>query len=888
MCRKKFILLLIAGWLAGAELSAVPVSETEYGQLRQQARERRRKVVLNNDGCDIFYYPEKKAISRENFLSLRTSFLAGKCDTLMYCPISAGQGHFTLELPGADFLTASNPRKNSHNIAGILKAQNQDYFQWLIDFCRQNKMEIFFSFRFNDTHDVKHRPGKPSVFFSKFKDQHRELLFGKDHTSSPRNGWWTSLDFSKPEVRQRQLALVKAVLDKYDVDGIDLDFSRYLKIFPRTASGQPASAEEVKMMTALIRDIRKVLDEKGRAAGKAVLLSVVLPDDIALCRNLGYDIEAYFRENLVDIWLQADSFQLRPIAENAAFAHRYGVKYYAFNGSPYPYNNRENGSCLNRAAVSGYAGRYANAVDGGADGVYLYNISNADSFSLASAMPVTAVRYYFVTPYTWEIPRGYCYSREDYHRYSQLTAHVKCTIVPGLAKTFPMEINSVLPEDAENTLFIDRTGGTAGNVRAAVNGVELPKLKTIDRYECFKVPAGVLKKGMNQLEIGAVSNSCDKGIKYFKAAKLRDFETGVFGTAKRKDVTFKNGIFTVRSTGSAGLLKRFANLEFRSLDFSFDARLVDKYSIVRVTNNGNLVELQLAPGRIVLAGNDFSMPLDTAQFHRFDITVAVNDAVLKIDGKEVFRSNKLRSAFAFKANTWLPESARIYGLSASLVTGVPEKGGTVEFKNITVTAPPGSVQIANCMLSSQLPAVSGQNITSGIWRNGKGLTAKRILDGRALPFRAAPGKKVLGAEMVLRPGDRRSLWVVSDGSKVCGWIVTRTAVLLWPGKQIGIAINDGSAADRYQMFFVNGEVQLLRNGKLFYTTGTNGRAFYRDGEFFSVPEVQTVEEFLAEHGRRFTAAEQKMIRSGGTLTRGLREYSEKSAAELLSLRLLEK
>ena len=286
---KNLLGLLVLGILSTSVWST-PVSNQKYAKMRHAAKERPRLILQNNDGCDVLYYPKKLVLTRKNFLDLRTSCTAGLVDTIFYCPISAGPGHFTVDLPSGNFLTASHPHKShSRNVAKEIKAMGGDPVQWIIDFTKKNNQEFFFSFRFNDYHDKYHRPTKPYFLFGKWKDQHRQWLFGKDHTQAPFLGAWSSVDFGVPEVRKFQVKLVKEVLDKYDVDGIDLDFSRYHRIFKSTADGSTATSKQRAAFTSMMRDIRKVIDAKGKERSKAILLSVVLMDSVKFCYDLGYD-----------------------------------------------------------------------------------------------------------------------------------------------------------------------------------------------------------------------------------------------------------------------------------------------------------------------------------------------------------------------------------------------------------------------------------------------------------------------------------------------------------------------------------------------------------------------------------------------------------------------
>lgn len=852
------------------------VSEKEYELLRKNARERKRKVIFNNDGCDVLYYPEKLSVSKENFLARRTSFLAPKCDTLMYCPISAGQGNFTLPIEGADLLLANPPRKGYKNIAATLIKNGDDYFQWLIDYCHQNKMEIFFSFRMNDTHDQRHTPQNPSWFFSNFKNQNRHLLFGKDHKSNPPIGWWTSLDFAHKEVRNRQVALTKAILDKYDVDGIDLDFSRYLKVFKRSAYGQVATIEECNMMTSLIREIRKVIDDVGRKRGKAILLSIVLPDDIKFCRNLGYDIATYFKENLIDIWQQGDFFQINPIKDTAAYAKKNNVKFYSFAGSPYPYGRLENNSLLDRRAKSAYAGRLSNAIYGKADGIYLYNVSTKEHFDTATTMVSSGTKRYFVTNFTWEIARAYCLSPKDYQKLTQLTAHVKCAISPNDKKDYFVEINEPIPKDSKVTLFIDRSLGPQKNLIIWVNGKTLKQANALGRYESFTVPANLIKTGFNKVAIQSKSNLNAKCV-WFEAKALKDLELNFFGPAQKNSVTLSSpGVFTINgSSKTTGFAKRFATLEFTTLQFSFACKLNGKSAFARFSNSGYVNVIQFLPNKLFIPSSNTSIPLKTKDFQKYTAIMKGEHFTLFINGKKFYEGKSI-SAFSKTANINIPNSARNYGCFSSVIFGVPGKvNSSFHCKDIVVDSPNGTVQLNNLMVEVT-PNLKEKPISFNLGRSANKNIGNRILDERALPFAKQKGKKLLAGKISLISGSRKNVFVVSNSKQVAAYIITNEALYLWPNTVIAMNLNNSKIPETYLVDMSKDSVKLYCNGTLVVEDKNSSSS------------ILTPKKFLSMYGNRFTKAEQKVILNGGLLVRGLKDYTKKlTFGKLLSSTLYE-
>ncbi len=93
--------------------------------------------------------------------------------------------------------------------------------------CRARGIACQFSLRMNDAHHTYRKPDGSWYFpelRSPWLEAHPELLLPSGQ-----------LDYARPAVRDYRLAQVAEVLSLYDVDGIDLDFTRFRPWF---AAGQ--------------------------------------------------------------------------------------------------------------------------------------------------------------------------------------------------------------------------------------------------------------------------------------------------------------------------------------------------------------------------------------------------------------------------------------------------------------------------------------------------------------------------------------------------------------------------------------------------------------------------------------------------------------------------
>jgi hypothetical protein len=242
-------LLILAVTGAGTAFgqAAGTMSLEDLRQARHQLAHRQRRVIMNNDGCDVLYFPASEKATVEGFLAKRTTPLAGThVDAIAFCPTSSGFSYFTHNTKVGTVLTRAGYEfglePNTRNIAKELIDLGTDCLQAVVDFGHKHQMEVFWSMRMNDTHDAEHRPDKPYFLFPPLKSEHPEWLVGQPVKRTP-YGRWSSVDYARPEIRELAFRYIEEVCRAYDVDGVELDFFRHLCYFKSTATGGTASDE---------------------------------------------------------------------------------------------------------------------------------------------------------------------------------------------------------------------------------------------------------------------------------------------------------------------------------------------------------------------------------------------------------------------------------------------------------------------------------------------------------------------------------------------------------------------------------------------------------------------------------------------------------------------
>lgn len=384
--RYAVLLTVMAVLIAG---SAFAQQEGDEGAMTlQQLREARRElafkprgILMNNDGCDCLYFPKDLEITVENFLDRRTTALAdddSQVGAIAYCTISSGFSFFTHDTKVGTVLTREPADygilPNTRNATRPLIDLGSDCLRSVVNFGHANDMEVFWSMRMNDTHDVAHTPEKPYLLFPPLKEEHPEWLVGAHDARTP-YGRWSSVNYALPEIRDLAFGYIEEVCRNYDVDGIELDFFRHLCYFESVANGGVATDEEREGMTDLMRRIRRMTEEIGLERGRPILVAMRVPDGLEFARDMGLDIQTWAQEGLLDILITSGYFRLNPWEYSVELAHENGIAVYpCLTDSRVQAETR-----FRRRSIEGYRGRAMNAWAAGADGIHTFNLFSPTS-----------------------------------------------------------------------------------------------------------------------------------------------------------------------------------------------------------------------------------------------------------------------------------------------------------------------------------------------------------------------------------------------------------------------------------------------------------------------------------------------------------------------------
>jgi len=346
----------------------------ELKAAREAAKNKKRGIIYNNDGNDAYKaYPEypgafdisgldEKTINTENFLKTRSYGLEDtQVGSVFYC--TGVFNSYTHESVG---ITDTRVRDWSR----VLKQYTgKDSLTTMVDYVHSLDKDIFWSMRMNDTHDYAYEEDE----LDPWKQANMDLLMYRK-AEAPfmqfGNGRWTSVDYTLTPVRQVVYDILKDTLTRYDIDGLDLDFTRWPIFFKEVVDGEYVYPENIERMNNLVRMLRDLTEKVSIERNKPILLSIYVPDSIEACKMVGLDIEQWLKEGLIDIvTINCHSGSFQTWEDGIGEYKGYDVPVYACL-DPLNYDNAyQNGDAAYETDKAEAALAYA----AGAEGIMTYN-----------------------------------------------------------------------------------------------------------------------------------------------------------------------------------------------------------------------------------------------------------------------------------------------------------------------------------------------------------------------------------------------------------------------------------------------------------------------------------------------------------------------------------
>jgi hypothetical protein len=204
--------------------------------------------------------------------------------------------------------------------AGIrsLRTEGTDALRLVVEHMHEKGKEVLAAVRMNDTHHRSLDPSDPLC--PQFAIEHPDLVIRQPDGRTNE----TALDYSHGEVRAHRLAVMREIVEEYDVDGLELNFVRWAKHFPRDRGREKAA-----VMTAYLGEVYDMLAAAATRRGRDRLtLGVRVPESIDACWRAGVDVETWVARGWIDYvvistWNNTDP--QTPVDEFARFTSPAGV-----------------------------------------------------------------------------------------------------------------------------------------------------------------------------------------------------------------------------------------------------------------------------------------------------------------------------------------------------------------------------------------------------------------------------------------------------------------------------------------------------------------------------------------------------------------------------------
>lgn len=250
------------------------------------------RIIYNDDTCTLRTAPPPHSLDSVRFA---LDYLKGtQVDCLCWCvgeqvayawPSKVMENFYDLHEKGAKEFAGWD---QSRNIMYTLHKRGIDYLPELIRRAHDQDLMFIASFRMNDTH-IKSYPG--SALTPEFWKKHQDWRIWE--ATAGKSYYNAALDYSHAPVRNRFRDAILEVAENYDVDGVEMDFTRTPYIF------QPSEAWEKRaILTRFVREVRDRLEKIGRRRKKPFALVLRIPSEDHVLKTAGIDAREWIRLKL--------------------------------------------------------------------------------------------------------------------------------------------------------------------------------------------------------------------------------------------------------------------------------------------------------------------------------------------------------------------------------------------------------------------------------------------------------------------------------------------------------------------------------------------------------------------------------------------------------------
>ncbi len=255
-----------------------------------------KRIVCNDDGWIMsqIMTPVTTSVLKERIVD---TYVDSGLDTLSWCMGDTGRQRYET----ADIL--SHPSNLPSDRRNDLASQN---LQRLIDsdggpvtiftkLCHDIGIKFLPSLRMNSHYDRAVTDDNIGTI----RRDHPEYLIGRPGEQlTPNTTEWgirTGLDYARSEVRSHVAAIAIDLFERFDTDGVELDFMRHPAFF-RVDEAYGSR----HLMTDMLRQIRARMNAVSATKGRDLEILVRVPPTLADSARIGLDVDTWIREGIVD------------------------------------------------------------------------------------------------------------------------------------------------------------------------------------------------------------------------------------------------------------------------------------------------------------------------------------------------------------------------------------------------------------------------------------------------------------------------------------------------------------------------------------------------------------------------------------------------------------
>ena len=238
-----------------------------------------KRFLLDNDGSNLFGHTMTDDV--EGCIAEAVEDCPDNVTTYLLCA-GAGTMHYPTEV--------GRVAARFKPLAAALE-RGLDPFGMFLNALRASGKETFITMRMNDVHnpDDSENWNTPTV-----RLEHPDAIVAPEEVAAGKGGWMAyCLDYSRTEVQEYSLGLVREMVERYEFDGLQLDWMR----FPRHLSGSPEEVWEKRHhLTRFVAGVREILNDSGRE----ITLAARVPTHLPGWRFMGLDVQEWVSQSLVD------------------------------------------------------------------------------------------------------------------------------------------------------------------------------------------------------------------------------------------------------------------------------------------------------------------------------------------------------------------------------------------------------------------------------------------------------------------------------------------------------------------------------------------------------------------------------------------------------------